>query len=182
MRVYKATIAACGLLLAAGASAGKGHFTASVSIGCGYAPVYYGPCGYGFALYAPACGPLGYGHGGVFSPYTRSAYRYAGYGYRSYGYRAVLPRSYYYAHRGYDRYAYDYGRYHYPGRHYAYSYGYRFYDAHPHATFVIHGGHIRDYGRRGSLYYGHAYRHHRGRTLRHHVVQHRHVFSHGHHR
>ncbi len=193
MRISKTIIAACGVLLATGATAGEGHFAASVRIGGAYVPGGFGLCGSGLVLYPPACGPVAYGPGFVISPYGAVGYadRYAGYAVHAYGDRVVIPRVYAYAHRGYDRYAYRYGQYHYPGRHYSYSYGYRFYDVHPHATVVIRGGHMRDYDHHGrstirsfgagrSIFYHHAYRSRHIRTQRHHVVQ-RHVFRHGHH-
>ncbi len=182
MRVHMAAITACGVLLAAGAKAGGGHFAVSVRIGGG-APLWYGPCGYGFALYPPAATPAGYGCGPIFSPSVYGSYRSVTCGYHASGWRVASPRAYDYAHRGYDRYGYSYGEYHYPGRHYSYSYGGRFYQIRPHATFVIRGGHIRDYGRRGgswsrhyghgwSVYYGHAYRSHRRTAIHRRTTRH----------
>ena len=190
-----AWMAAAGLLAAA-ALADGGHVAVSARIGAGCAPPYFGPYGYGLALHAPVWAPVVPGGVSGAAVYAHGGYGYpaaAAYGYRSYGYRVVSPRSYVYAHRGYDRYAYRYGQYHYPGRHYVYSYGYRFYAIDPHAAFGFRGAHdrddghrrhayIRDYRHGGSVYYGHPYRGDRGHSLRHRATFRRHIIRRGHHR
>ncbi len=196
MRATRTRLTAVVLVAALPAATRGGDADFAVTLSFGRCVPVYGYGGYpacGGVLYgADLFGPPIYGYR-AYDPYIASGIFDSTVVIRGHGDHVIVPGRYAYAHRGYDRYAYRYGQYHYPGRHYAYSYGYRFRDVHPHAVWMFRGPRLRDFGHAGrvdvhtgrqsrSAFHSHANRDRHTRVRRQHVIRRRHIVRRGHHR